>query len=229
MYIGTMATTRTPAKAPRVALFGVLLAALSAASLPAEQGVLRYLQVHGARSSILEYGVSRSAEGIRVTSAGSGGSEESLWVPGRGTIAWRQTDSAAGSDLRAERTGDIIRVTGRLKGKEVTREVRIDPAPWYQIFGPGISDLLPSNAAQMEFWVVNPDDLAPHKMLARRAGTERLDIAGAQVDTFKIHFSPAGALAIFWGADFWYRPADSAYLFSRLPENGGLTTTTIEK
>jgi hypothetical protein len=175
----------------------------------------------------MEVEVLRSAEGVKVRSEGGGRSEESLWVPGRGIISWRLTDPAAASDLRAERTGDLIRVTGSLKGRDVTRELRVDTAPWYQIFGPGITDLLSPDAGRMEFWVLNPDDLSTHKMLARRAGAERREIAGAQVDTFKVHFSPAGALAPFWGADFWYSPSDSAWLLSRLPENGGLTTTTI--
>jgi len=211
----------------RIVPVSLLVAVLSAAPLSAEEGILRYVRAHGASSSTEEFEVSRGAEGIKVASEGGGRSEESLWVPGRGIISWRLTDPAAGSDLRAERTGDIVRVTGRLKGREITRELKIDTAPWYQIWGPGIGDLLSSDTGQMEFWVLNPDDLATHKMLARRAGSERLEIAGAQVDTFKIHFSPAGALAPFWGADFWYRPSDSAYLFSRLPENGGLTITSI--
>ena len=202
-------------------------AAVYAAPLSAEEGVLRYVQAHGASSATMEVDVSRSAEGIRVTSDGGGRSEESLWVPGRGIISWRLSDTAAASDLRAERTGDVIRVTGSVKGREITRELRIDSAPWYQIFGPCISDLLSPDPGRMEFWVLNPGDLSTHKMLARQAGTERLEIAGVYVDTFKIHFSPAGALAPFWGADFWYRPSDSAWLLSRLPENGGLTLTTI--
>ena len=112
----------------------------------------------------------------------------------------------------------MIRVAGRLKGKEVTRELRVDTAPWYQIFGPCIADLLSPDPVRKEFWVVSPDDLSTHKMLARQTGTERREVAGVQVDTFKVHFSPAGALAPFWGADFWYRPSDSAWLLSRLPE-----------
>jgi hypothetical protein len=211
----------------RFACLVLAAAALCAVPLSAEDGVLRYVQAHGAASATMEIEVSRSPDGMKVRSEAGGRSEESLWVPGRGTISWRLTDPAAALDLTAERTGDVIRVTGRLKGREVTRELRVDAAPWYQVFGPGIADLLASEATRMEFWVVNPDDLGTHKMLARQAGTERREIAGMQVDTFKIHFSPAGALAPFWGADFWYRPSDSAWLFSRLPENGGLTTTTI--
>lgn len=211
----------------RLAHLVIAAATLCAVPLCAEEGVLRYVQAHGSASSTLEVEVSRSPDGMKVKSEAGGRSEESLWVPGRGTISWRLTDPAAASDLHAERNGDVIRVTGSLKGREVDRELRVDAAPWYQIFGPGIADLLSPDAARMEFWVVNPDDLATHKMLARQAGTERREVTGAQVDTFKIHFSPAGALAPFWGADFWYRPSDSAWLFSRLPENGGLTTTTI--
>jgi hypothetical protein len=212
---------------PRVAPVALVVAALAAASLSAEEGTLRYVRAHGTSSSAVEIEVSRSAEVIKVTSEESGRAEESLWVPGRGLISWRMTDPAMGAELHAERTGDRIRITGPWKGREVIKEIRIDAAPWYQIFGPGIGDLLSSDAARMEFWVLNPDDLAVHKMLARREGLERREITGAQVDTFKVHFSPAGALAPFWGADFWYRPSDSAYLFSRLPENGGLTITTI--
>ena len=105
--------------------------------------------------------------------------------------------------------------------------MKIDGEPWYQIFGPIIGELLPEGRPQRDFWVVNSDDLAPHKMMARRAGNERITIAGVPTGTFKIHFSPAGALAPFWGADFWYRSGDSTWVYSRLPENGGLTVTTI--
>jgi hypothetical protein len=211
----------------RLSSLTLLAAALCALPLSAEEGVLRYTQTRGAGSSTVDVEVTRSTEGIKVKSEGAGRSEESLWVPGRGIISWQLSDPAAASDLRAERTGNMIRVTGRLKGRDVTRELRVDTAPWYQIFGPGIADLLSPESGRMEFWVLNPDDLSTHKMLARQAGTERREIAGAQVETFKIHFSPAGALAPFWGADFWYRPSDSAWLFSRMPENGGSTTTTI--
>jgi hypothetical protein len=211
----------------RLAPLTLLATALCAAPLSADDGVLRYTQTNGAGSSTFEVEVSRSTEGMKVRSEGAGRSEESLWVPGRGLISWRHSEPAAASDLRAERTGNMIRVTGRLKGRDVTRDLRVDAAPWYQIFGPGIADLLPTGAGRMEFWVLNPDDLSTHKMLAQQAGTERREIDGAEVDTFKVHFSPAGALALFWGADFWYRPSDSAWLFSRLPENGRSTTTTI--
>ena len=211
----------------RVVFIGLCCAVLPGLHLTAQEGILRYVETHGQRSRILEYGVTRSAGGIDVTSVGGGLANRLRWVPVTGTVAWQQTDAEAGTDIRAERTQNTIRVTGRLKGKEVTREIHVDAAPWYQVFGPIIGELLPAGSDWREFWVVNPNDLSAHKMLARRAGSERIEINGALIDTFKIHFSPAGALAPFWGADFWYRPSDAAYLFSRLPESDALTITTI--
>jgi hypothetical protein len=211
----------------RAALLTLWVLVLPGALLHSQQVTIKYLETHGAKSAVMEYGVAQTAQGTRVTSIGGGSAEEMLWVPGTGGVAWRQTDGAVGTDLRGERTGDLIRFSGTVKGKRVSREVKVDAEPWYQIFGPIITELLPEEKQQRDFWVVNPDDLAPHKMTARRAGAERITLAGVLTPAVKIHFSPAGALAPFWGADFWYRPQDSTWLYSRLPENGGLTVTTI--
>ncbi len=201
---------------------------LQAAVLLADPGVVRYLETHGTKSTVVELRIEKNGASMDVISSGGSAADRTRWVPGTGTVSWQETDTEAGTDLSAERNGNTIRLTGVLKGKKVSRDVRIDDAPWYQIFGPAIADLLPPELPRREFWVVNPDDLAPHKMLASRAGTDRIDLTGRKLDSYKVHFSPAGALAPFWGADFWYRASDWTYLYSRLPENGGVTVTTIQ-
>jgi hypothetical protein len=211
----------------KAALLSLCILAYPCSLLPADQIVQKYMETHGATSAEMEYGVDTSPQGIRVTSVGGGSSEEMLWVPGTGAVSWRQTEPRAGTDLRAERARDTVRFSGTVKGKTVSRDVKIDSEPWYQIFGPIITELLPAGRQQRDFWVMNPDDLAPHKMMVRRAGADRITLAGVPTDTVKIHFSPAGGLAPFWGADFWYRPRDLTWLYSRLPENGALTVTTI--
>jgi hypothetical protein len=197
----------------------------------------RYTETHGAQVTTVEYRVSRSAGEAAASStssptgsaAGSASTDAVRWRQGVGTFDWQMTDAKAGTNLHGQRSGDVIHVSGTLRNKTVDRDVKVDSAPWYQVFGPLLEDLLPAGSSQQEFWVVNPDDLSAHKMQVRRAGTERITIRGASVDTNKIHFSPAGALAPFWGADFWYRQSDGAWVSSRLPENGGITVTTIEE
>jgi len=205
-----------------------LLVFFSASALHAEEVSRRYTETHGKDVAAVEYRISIEAGDATVSSTESDKVDSISWRSGIGTYDWQMTDPKAGSALHGERTGDVIHVTGTLKGKPIERNVKIDPAPWYQIFGPLLEELLPAGAPQKEFWVVNPDDLSAHKMQARRAGTEKIAIRDVTLDTFKIHFSPAGALSPFWGADFWYRQSDAVYVSSRLPENGGITVTMIE-
>lgn len=206
----------------------ILFCLVSAAGLNAQDSALRYSEVSGRQVDTVEHRVSKTGAEAVVSSTGGSTASSIRWQQGVGTYDWLMTDPKAGTALHGERTGDVIHVTGRLKNNRVERDVKVDPAPWYQIFGPLVQYLLPDGLPQKDFWVVNPDDLSAHKMQARRAGTERITIRGAPVDCFKIHFSPAGALAPFWGADFWYRLSDGTYLSSRLPENGSITATTIE-
>ncbi|HEY9593507.1 MAG TPA: hypothetical protein VHE79_03460 [Spirochaetia bacterium] len=206
--------------------FCILLAAATLAS--AEPGARRYVETHGGASQPIEYGVAADGEMFRVTAVDDGSSNLVRWSPAAGTIAWHWKDTVKRTELDGERVGDVIRLHGTIGEKPFTRELKIDAAPWYQIFGPVLQDLLPGVQGQREFWVVNPDDGSAHKMQVRRVGAERLTLNGAAVPAVKVHFSPAGALAPFWGADYWLREADSVYVYSRLPENGGLTVTTIE-
>jgi len=210
-------------------LAGLLVpAALFAQS--SEQSTSRaYTETRGPVVTTVRYGVSRDSGSIRVTSVDSASTEEIRWTPGAGTTEWKVTEPARGNDFRAQRTGDLIHVTGTANGKPVDRQIKVDGAPWYQVFGPIMDELLPAGAAQREFWVVDPSDFAAHKMQVRRAGMERLSIRGTIVDTAKIHFSPAGALAPFWGADFWYRQADGLWVTSRLPDHGAVTVSTVEE
>ncbi|MGA2378028.1 MAG: hypothetical protein ABSG85_01840 [Spirochaetia bacterium] len=200
----------------------------SATVLRAEETARLYTEAHGQQVATVEYRVSRTGADAAVISTGSDSTDLIRWHEGMGTYEWQMTDAKAGTALHGERTGDVIHVTGTLKNRKIERDVKVDAAPWYQVFGPLLEDLLPEGSRQEEFWVVDPDDLSAHKMQVKRAGTERITIRGSAVETFKIHFSPAGALSPFWGADFWYRQSDGTYVSSRLPENGGITVTTIE-
>jgi hypothetical protein len=203
---------------------------LSLAVLPlhAQETTLRYRATHGERSYPLEYRIKEAAGSVELTATGDGTTDTIRWRGDTGTLAWRETTPADGTDISGERAGNTVKLSGTLKGRQVSRELRVDAAPWYQVFGPLMAELLPAGSQQREFWVMNPEDFSAHKMQARRAGTERITAGGAAVDAEKIHVSPAGALAPFWGADFWFRPSDGTYIYSRLPEHGALTVATIE-
>jgi hypothetical protein len=211
----------------KAAVIACCLLVLAAMQGLADEGTRRYEVIHGQRSGTIEYTTQRSDTGFRVSTIDTDSSETLLWTAAAGTTSWKLLDTRKQIDLEAVRSGDMIRVKGSLGGRTVAREIKVDPAPWYQVFGPVIDQLLPGLQGQREFWVVNPDDMSAHKMMARRAGTERISVRGTAVETIKVHFSPSGALAPFWGADYWFSAADTVYVYSRLPEDGGLTVTTI--
>jgi hypothetical protein len=210
----------------RVAIAAVLLAA----GLPlfAQQGVDRYTETHGSRSYTVELRTTKTPDGTEITSTGNGVLDTVRWVTGTGTAAWHQVKADEGTDFTVERSGAVLRVTGTFKGKTVSREIKVDAAPWYQLFGPLIAELLPAGSTVREFWVVDRADFTAHRMMVKRVGTDRIPFHGATVEALKVHFSPAGALAPFWGADFWLRPSDSAWIYSKLPDNGVLTVATLD-
>jgi hypothetical protein len=210
----------------RSILSGVLLVAATLAS--ADTGARLYTETHGATNQVIEYAVSPDGADFRVSAMAPDSTNVVRWSPPAGTVGWHWKDPSRDTELDGERVGDVIRIRGTIGGKPVTRENRVDSAPWYQIYGPLLDQLLPGARGQREYWTVDPADGSAHRMLVRRAGAETITLDGARVDAVKVHFSPAGALAPFWGADYWLRAADLLYVYSRLPENGGLTVTTIE-
>jgi hypothetical protein len=212
-----------------VFLAGLALLPLAASNLWAQTVTTAYTETHGSAVTTVEYRTSKDGQATLISSVGADSTEQIRWTPGSGTTEWRLADGKSGDDLRAQRTGDVIQVTGTLKGRAVDRQVKVDGAPWYQIFGPLMQELLPAGSAQKEFWVVDPADLAAHKMQVRRAGSEHISVRGTAVDAARIHFSPAGALAAFWGADFWYRKSDGLWVTSRLPEHGADTVSTVKE
>lgn len=216
-------------RAGKVTIVAAVFLFLGMARAIAEEAQRRYVETHGERTQVVRFAVVRFADGFVVSSVGAFSAETGRWVAGTGLVSWQQKDPSKGNDLSARRDGAVNHIAGTLGGAAVSRDVRIDGAPWYQIFGPAMADLFPPGKDRQDFWVVNPADLSAHKMLARRAGGDTIEVDGTRVPAQRIHFSPAGTFAPFWGADFWYRSSDAAWVYSRLPEDGGLTVTTMEE
>ena len=119
---------------------------------------------------------------------------------------WQPSNSGAGTNVTAERTEDTVRVSGTFKGQEgLAEDIRMDHAPWYQVFGPLIAELLPAGSAQREFWVVNAEDWSAHKMQVRRIGVESIPVGGVATDALKVHFSPDRGTGAVTGACYVQR------------------------
>ncbi|HET6451104.1 MAG TPA: hypothetical protein VFI08_07315 [Spirochaetia bacterium] len=215
-------------RSSRRSISSFFLLACGALALGAQPSISRYTQTRGATAATLEYRLAAGEDSFTLSASTPVSQESIMWRVGTGTADWSLVNDSDHTELHGTRTGTTIQVTGTLKGRAVSKVLKVDTAPWYQLFGPLLDQLLPAGTSVQEFWVLDPVDLSVHRMQVKRAGTEQLTLHGHTVPAQKVHFSPAGALAPFWGADFWYRQSDGLYVSSRLPEKGGVTMMTLE-
>jgi hypothetical protein len=207
-----------------------LCAAFLPVSLPAndDRTVLNYLEHRGSTTYVIEYRFTPHPDGIEISAEGDNRIDTIRWLNGTGVVFWYSRSKRAERDVKAERSGDSIKLEGTLKGKSVQKTFRLDSAPWFQILGTNIAELLPQGKESKEFWIINPTDLEAHKMEAKRTMGQEIEVGGKKIETFKVHFDAAGPLSAFWGTDFWYRNSDSVFVYSRLPELEGTTITELE-
>lgn len=118
-------------------------------------------------------------------------------------------------EIRYERDGKTI--TGIIGDETITKTM--SDAPWYQMLE--ISKAFIESKGNLgKFWMVS-DQVAEHteepgfstiELQAKGKGTEIIRYQGREVEAIKILVRLTGAMATFWKAEYWYRPADGVML-----------------
>ncbi len=184
----------------------VLGAALLASSLAAQTSVYLYEETFGSSSWIGRYEVTPS--GFRMELAYSGGGEShdvSLDASSLSGLEWRW-QGALGS-VRAERRGGIIKVEGRVRGRERRAQKDIGDLPWYQAPDFSLAALaLRAEGTRQDFWMIQPEELAFFKMSARNAGRDAFALGGREIPAIRVVLSVAGLSELVWKNEYWYSP-----------------------
>ena len=128
------------------------------------------------------------------------------------TARWHGRNTAENTDISAFRQGDAILVKGKLKGKAIDKTIAIDAAPWFQSMSWSLRSLVLSKDEQLELWTLRPDTLKAHKLVARKIGTEELQIGEKTVAGIKIELRVKGLLGPFWSSYYWFRETDGVWL-----------------
>lgn len=145
------------------------------------------------------------------------------------TQSWSYKRPAEGTDLLLERVENTIQIKGCLKGKNIQRTLRIDGSPWYQFVSVSLTNFLRSSQKNVYFWAIQPGDLKPYKMSAKKLGHESVDLNGENVITQHIKVSLTGILSVFWKVDYWFRDSDNAFIkFEGVNGPPGSAKTLIE-
>ncbi|MDI6870197.1 MAG: hypothetical protein QME79_02350 [Bacillota bacterium] len=145
------------------------------------------------------------------------------------TLTWEHREPREGTALTAVRQGNVIRLSGSLRGKRVEKEYRIDSHPWMQGYALQLTGFILSKEKRTVFWRINPVDLKITAFSATKTGQVTLTVDGKAVETVHVRISFPGAAGAFWSADSWFRKLDGRYLRYR-GANGppGTPVTTVE-
>lgn len=127
------------------------------------------------------------------------------------TLAW-QYDEGKQTAIRIVRDGNLLLISGLLKGKRVDATQPVDDRPWYQPLSFSLRAFLDSPAATVSFWMVRTDSLEAVTMQARKCGVEEVGVAGGRMRATRVEIRREGLLSSFWHATFWFREGDHLFV-----------------
>lgn len=127
------------------------------------------------------------------------------------TLEWYFMDYEKDIELRGHREKNDIILTGR-KGStpiEIQHVVNFDP--WYQVMEPSIHYFSQSPRKEQAFWIVDPESLQVHRMMAGNKTLLSVKTEDAVVDTLQITVTFASSMSVMWQGNFWYRVDDGSF------------------
>ena len=154
------------------------------------------------------------------------GSEEDLTTvdSALATRSWLFFDPEKGTEIRAERRKNLLKITGRLRGELIDHQIKLDVAPWYQTLSLSLGKLLQSEQKSEEFWILRPDTLKVYKLRAVKNTIEELEVLGQRVAAVKVEICVVSLGSLLWKAHYWFRVGD--FLFVRYAGPSGLPGTS---
>ncbi len=133
-----------------------------------------------------------------------------------------------GTDLSAERSANILLITGKVDGKQIVKSFDLDQKPWYQFLSFSLKSFLNDNKARtIIFWMLRPDTLKPIPLEATKAGVKTIPLNAENIKAVKIKVAPHGLMGKLWHAHYWYRLSDFLFIMYRGTHGGPLTPKTM--
>lgn len=191
-----------------------LLILLLAVASPASQ-VHRYREQTGDASFTFLWRAEQGRAGVTVIQDQGDETYSSLCTPEGRTLSWRYL-RPPDTDVRAERIGDRIHLSGRFDGREINRSEPLDGRPWYQPLSFSLQRMVAGGQQTATFWTIRPDTLEVVALQAAQSGSEQLPTAPSeeqQADKVVIRLD--GLLSALWQAEYWFRPSDHLFVHYR--------------
>ncbi|MBV5276727.1 hypothetical protein JZU56_02545 [bacterium] len=184
----------------------LLLAAASSASQ-----IFRYREQTGADSFTFLWRADQGRKEVIVTQNQGDETYSSVCAPDGTTLSWhyiKQPDT----DIRAERLGDRIHLSGRFAGAAIDKHQPIDTRPWYQPLSFSLQRMVARDQQTAVFWTIRPDTLEVVAMKAEKSGREEISMGNETQTADKVVIRLDGLMSALWQAEYWFRPSDNLFV-----------------
>ncbi len=126
--------------------------------------------------------------------------------------AFHYTNSKTSTDYTAQRFGNKIKISGRLKNRSIKREFIVNNNPWYQAIEHALEQFATSHKDKITFWFINADDCEIIEMEAIKQGTDSIKLQNRSQYALHVKVNLTGFAALFWSADYWFRKNDNRFI-----------------
>lgn len=127
------------------------------------------------------------------------------------TLAWHFQQGEQ-TDIQARREGNLLRLTGILRGEKVERSEPLDDRPWYQPLSFSLRGFIDSADLKRSFWMIRSDNLELVTIQAEKLGVEEVLVSGRKVQATKVEIRKEGLFASLWHGDYWFRTGDNLFV-----------------
>ncbi len=115
-------------------------------------------------------------------------------------------------NLRLERQGDRIHVSGWREGKEVEKSMKLESPRWFQILPLSLIGFTTSAAREVEFSLFDPFNIKMRNMKISKKGSETVELFGKEYRATKLNMRMRGFLSPFWKSEIWISTSTGTHL-----------------
>lgn len=129
------------------------------------------------------------------------GSERHEYLIGNGykTVSWKVVNPSTNTNLTVSLNRGRYSISGRFKGKQISKTVKSKSKPWYQNIAYN-AGLTLKNGKSVEYECFRPDNMKLYTMSATKKGIEKFDGKNA----LRIEVGLTGFMSVFWSCDYYF-------------------------
>jgi hypothetical protein len=194
---------------------GLALGLLGILSVPAvAQAILTYRDRTGRVDIIIHMWKEELPFGAMFHSRLSDGEIHRVEIDGSNeTISYRFASPSRNTSYLARREGNTILIEGTLHGSPLSRRLPIDATPWMESMEWSLQEYAMSGSPlPLTFWVLQPFEVRAYLLQATGELEENIVVNGQAQAVKRVRVRPAGILAPFWSALYWFRASDGRFV-----------------